>query len=514
MRPSFDTRYVTLVLRVRRGHVRMAHLRARVRIVRIVGGGYVLHRGEGGLKFVISDYVRLCSILPRSFAYRLRFRAVPLARSLHLLVVSVEYPRGGGRGGGGGGRRRYMDRWGHLGAKILVQLVALHLALLKVQREIEADACQRPEPVQLALLDRQTVPDLDVPEIDSRLVLMLVLVLVLVLGGRLGRATDSQLLVVMVHGGARLRLIPLIRVVLSAGRSGRGRWRESLVRGGRGGRADPALGRVGPLDRARARVLLLQRPGHVESHVALAPRRRPLPPRRPVLLPPPGLILVVRVLAFVDHAQPISLLDERLLVVVRQQPPKFAQSLGQLRVVKLRILIGEYSPRGLSPHHKRVHRSLHVGCSFVTGTLGGNRYQGPIVSLKNFGNRGADSLASVRRNRAAIHISRFSIVAAPIATPIVDVGVPVYCGGTVGGIGDRRGGARRNGTRSRLSHNVVHLPDFFLRSTVVSEWKWEFSNSRRDLSRATRRLVHRPPNEKRERFLPDYQSQLPFYRDG
>lgn len=238
-----------------------------------------------------------------------------------------------------------MDRRGHLGAKILVQLVALHLALLKVQREIEADACQRPEPVQLALLDRQTVPDLDVPEIDSRLVLMLVLVLVLVLGGRLGRATDSQLLVVMVHGGARLRLIPLpgklhsffptstfpppssrltlsylIRVVLSAGRGGRGRWRESLVRGGRGGRADPALGRVGPLDRARARVLLLQRPGHVESHVALAPRRRPLPPRRPVLLPPPGLILVVRVLAFVDHAQPISLLDERFLVVVRQQP--------------------------------------------------------------------------------------------------------------------------------------------------------------------------------------------------
>lgn len=108
--------------------------------------------------------------------------------------------------------------------------------------------------------------------------------------------------------------------MLSAGRGGRGRWRESLVRGGRGGRADPALGRVGPLDRARARVLLLQRPGHVESHVALAPRRRPLPPRRPVLLPPPGLILVVRVLAFVDHAQPISLLDERLLVVVRQQP--------------------------------------------------------------------------------------------------------------------------------------------------------------------------------------------------
>lgn len=167
MRPGFDTRYVTLVLRVGRGHVRMAHLRARVRIVRIVGGGYVLHGGEGGLKFVISDYVRLCSILPGSFAYRLRFRAVSLARSLHLFVVSekrrvskrnregqrerereegnegnfgrlpVEYPRGRGRGGGGGRRWWYVHRWRHrLRAKILVQLVALHLALLKVQRKI------------------------------------------------------------------------------------------------------------------------------------------------------------------------------------------------------------------------------------------------------------------------------------------------------------------------------------------------------------------------------------------
>lgn len=159
----------------------------------------------------------------------------------------------------------------------------------------------------------------------------------------------------VVHGCARLRLIPLpgrqhffsppfrhrrdyiyiyitrvrhvpaflrylIRVMLSAGSGGRSGWRQSLIRGGRGGRADSALRRVGPLDGAWTRVLLLQRPGHVESHVALVPRRRPLPPRRPVLLSPTGLILVVRMLAFVDHAQPISLLDERFLVVVRQQP--------------------------------------------------------------------------------------------------------------------------------------------------------------------------------------------------
>lgn len=96
-----------------------------------------------------------------------------------------------------------------------------------------------------------------------------------------------------------------------------------------------------------------------------------------------------------------------------------------------------------------------------TYLLGGNRYQGPIVSLKNFGNRGADSLASVRRHRAT-HISRFSIIAAPIVTPVIDVVVPVDSGGTVGGIdrGGDRGGARGNRTRCRLSHNVVHLLDF------------------------------------------------------
>lgn len=121
MRPGFDTRYVTLVLRVGRGHVRMAHLRARVRIVRIVGGGYVLHGGKGGLKFVISDYVRLCSILPRSFAYRLRFRAVSLARSLHLFVVSEKRRvskrnRGGERERGKGHSisRRIVSRFDYL----------------------------------------------------------------------------------------------------------------------------------------------------------------------------------------------------------------------------------------------------------------------------------------------------------------------------------------------------------------------------------------------------------------
>lgn len=87
MGPSFDTRYVTLVLRVGRRHVRMAHLRSRVRIVWIMGRGYVLHRRKWWLKLVVSDNVRLRSVFPRRLGDRL-LRAVSLVRSLDLLLVS------------------------------------------------------------------------------------------------------------------------------------------------------------------------------------------------------------------------------------------------------------------------------------------------------------------------------------------------------------------------------------------------------------------------------------------
>lgn len=75
----------------------MVHLRGRVRIVRVVGRGYVLHRWEGWLKLVISDYVGLRSILPGCLGDRL-FRAVSLVRSFHLFVVSGKEKRvkGGG----------------------------------------------------------------------------------------------------------------------------------------------------------------------------------------------------------------------------------------------------------------------------------------------------------------------------------------------------------------------------------------------------------------------------------
>ena len=111
----------------------------------------------------------------------------------------------------------------------------------------------------------------------------------------------------------------LIRVMLSAGGSGRSGRRQPLIGGGRRRGTDAALRRVRSLCAPRTRVLLLQRPGHVEGYVALIPRRRSLSARRPVLLPTTRLILVVRMLAFVDHAETIGLLDKWLLVAVRQQ---------------------------------------------------------------------------------------------------------------------------------------------------------------------------------------------------
>lgn len=147
MGPRFDTRYVTLVLRVGRRHVWMAHLRARVRVMWIVGRGYVLHRRKWRLKLMVSDNVRLRSVFPRRLGSHRLFRAVSFVRSLHLLLVSVEYPLRGGSG-----RRGYVHRR-HLRPEILVQLVVLDFALLEVQRKIQTNAGQRPETVQLTLFD-------------------------------------------------------------------------------------------------------------------------------------------------------------------------------------------------------------------------------------------------------------------------------------------------------------------------------------------------------------------------
>lgn len=86
MRPGFDARYVALILRVRGGHVRVAHLRARVGVVCIVRRGYVLHRGQRWLKLVIPDHF-LRPVLPGRLSYRL-LRTVSLTRPFDFLLVS------------------------------------------------------------------------------------------------------------------------------------------------------------------------------------------------------------------------------------------------------------------------------------------------------------------------------------------------------------------------------------------------------------------------------------------
>lgn len=80
--------------------------------------------------------------------------------------------------------------------QVLVELVALDLALLEIHRQIQAESAQSAEAVQLVLLAGQAVADLDVTKIDRRLLMR-----------RLARRRAHQLLVV--HGVVLLELIAL-----------------------------------------------------------------------------------------------------------------------------------------------------------------------------------------------------------------------------------------------------------------------------------------------------------------
>lgn len=89
IRPRLNTRHVAMcVLRVGRGHVRMAHLRTRVRMVRVMGG-YVLDWRKGRLQLVVPDHL-LSPVLPWRYLRDRLLWTVTLDRSLDLLFVSVE----------------------------------------------------------------------------------------------------------------------------------------------------------------------------------------------------------------------------------------------------------------------------------------------------------------------------------------------------------------------------------------------------------------------------------------
>jgi len=76
--------------------------------------------------------------------------------------LPVEQPL---RGGGDLHGRVLVYRRG-LRWQILIELVALHFALLETHRQVQAETAQSAEAVQLVLLAWQTVTDLDVPQVD------------------------------------------------------------------------------------------------------------------------------------------------------------------------------------------------------------------------------------------------------------------------------------------------------------------------------------------------------------
>lgn len=99
------------------------------------------------------------------------------------------------------------------------------------------------------------------------------------------------------------------------------RWWKTLAGCRRWRRAHATLWWVRSLHTSRTHVLLFQRPGNAKCHVALIPRGWTVTTgRRPVLLSTSGLILIIRMLALVDNAQAIGLLDEGFLIVIGQEP--------------------------------------------------------------------------------------------------------------------------------------------------------------------------------------------------
>ncbi len=73
-------------------------------------------------------------------------------------------------------------------------------------------------------------------------------------------------------------------------------------------------------------------------------------------------------------------------------PPKFAQSFAELGVVEVRILIRELPARRLRPHHKRVHRSLHVRLVFVRAVHSHRHgHQRPVVAFQHLRHRISDA---------------------------------------------------------------------------------------------------------------------------
>lgn len=84
-----------------------------------------------------------------------------------------------------------------LGWQVLVEFVALNLALLKIHREIQTEPA--PQSAETVLFAGQAIPDLDVSKIDGGLM------------RRLARRRVHQLLIV--HGVVLLKLVVLTSTI-------------------------------------------------------------------------------------------------------------------------------------------------------------------------------------------------------------------------------------------------------------------------------------------------------------
>ena len=65
-------------------------------------------------------------------------------------------------------------------------------------------------------------------------------------------------------------------------------------------------------------------------------------------------------------------------------PPQLAQGLGELSVVQVRVLVGQFTSCGLGPHHECVHRPLDVRLAlFTPWRTCGHGHQRPVISLEH-----------------------------------------------------------------------------------------------------------------------------------
>lgn len=69
-------------------------------------------------------------------------------------------------------------------------------------------------------------------------------------------------------------------------------------------------------------------------------------------------------------------------------PPKFSKSFAELCVVQMRVLVGQFPPRCLSPDHECIHGPFDVRFAFTRAVDAyWHRHQSPVVALEHLGHR-------------------------------------------------------------------------------------------------------------------------------